>query len=353
MNLNVNEWKEFLISDILYSPSVRKFSAIPEEDGDKPFISSTSTDNGIAKYVNEATTPGNCMTVSTNGDCFDCFYQPYPFVASNDIEVLKNDNIGEKQYLFLCSVMNLEKKKWSYGRKPKNSKVLTVKIKLPAKIKKRNENEIIYETTPDGKYIPDWDFMEKYVESLSYKHITTRNKAGHSIDTKKWKEFVIDDLFEVVLSKGDIKLDYVDLGEIKLISSGDTNNGVVGYISKDGDGKAETFNANLMTVDMFGKAYYQPEVFYSVSHGRVNILKPKFELNKYIGLFISTCIEAERYRFSYGRAVYSNVIQNQTVRLPILKDDADYPVLNKTGNYIPDWKYMEDYIKSLPGGDKI
>ena len=33
---------------------------------------------------------------------------------------------------------------------------------------------------------------------------------------------------------------------------------------------------------------------------------------------------------------------------------AGYPVITKEdGTYEPDWKYMENYIKSLPYGDRI
>ena len=42
----------------------------------------------------------------------------------------------------------------------------------------------------------------------------------------------------------------------------------------------QLFSKNTITVDMFCKAYYQPDDYYAVSHGRVNILKPKFKMNK-------------------------------------------------------------------------
>ena len=87
--------------------------------------------------------------------------------------------------------------------------------------------------------------------------------------------------------------------------------------------------------------FYQDKDFYAVSHGRVNIMKPKFKLNKYIGLFISTVINKEQYRFAYGRAVYSGVLANLVIKLPV----------DKNGN--PDWDYMEKYIKSLPYSDLI
>ena len=64
-------------------------------------------------------------------------------------------------------------------------------------------------------------------------------------------------------------------------------------------------------------------------------------MNKYIGLFIATIINKEKFRFTYGRAVYSGVISNLSIKLPV----------DKKGS--PDWAYMESYIKFLPYADLI
>lgn len=151
-----------------------------------------------------------------------------------------------------------------------------------------------------------------------------------------WKKFKLADLFDVSLTKGDIKADEVEYGNTPLISSGGSNNGVVKYITENGDGKAETFPPNTITLDMFCHACYHSYKYYAVGHGRVNILKPKFQLNRYIGIFICTILDREAYRFSYGRAVYSSVAENMEIKLPV----------TPTGE--PDWQFMEDYIKSLP-----
>ena len=142
--------------------------------------------------------------------------------------------------------------------------------------------------------------------------------------------------FDVQLTKGDIKSDDVDEGEIPLISSGESNNGVVKYITAAGDGKAETFPANTITLDMFCHANYQEKDYFAVGHGRVNVLIPKFRLNRYTGIFLCTLMNREYYRFSYGRAVYSSVAEKMRIKIPV------------TSSGEPDLKFMEDYIKSLP-----
>ena len=173
------------------------------------------------------------------------------------------------------------------------------------------------------------------------------------LNVQDWKEYRIDRLFTVMLSKGDIKADDMDCGTIRLVSSGETDNVIVAHIDNEGDGKAEIFDGNVITADMFCNAYYQKESFYAVSHGRVNILLPKFKLNSSIGLFISTIINNEKYKYSYGRALYSNVVSSMAIKLPTQLDKTNNRYIIDENNtysdegYVPDWQFMEDYIKSL------
>lgn len=155
------------------------------------------------------------------------------------------------------------------------------------------------------------------------------------MDTKQWKKFYLSQLFDCVLSKGDLKEDECLNGDIPLVSSGSTNNGIVKYIDSAGDGKAQIFNGNCLTVDMFCNCFYQEHKFYAVSHGRVNILLPKFCMSKNIGLFVATIINIQRYKFSYGRAVYSSVAEKIDIKLPV----------DSNGN--PDWEYIEKYVELL------
>ena len=150
--LDIQNWKEFRVGDIFPKKKVKHFSAIPEMEGTTPFVSSTSVNNGIVTYVDEDGIKGNCITVSTNGDCFDCFYQPVSVALSNDAEALYNANLNKYNAMFIISVLTLEKNKYGYGRKPKNDKVYDTIIKLPV----------------DANGEPDWQFMENYIKALPY-----------------------------------------------------------------------------------------------------------------------------------------------------------------------------------------
>lgn len=163
-----------------------------------------------------------------------------------------------------------------------------------------------------------------------------KGNSNTFIDTKGWKEFPIVELFDVVLSTGDNQAKLLEDGDIPLVSSGkNLGNGICKWI-KAGDGKSDIFKANTITVDMFGKAYYQEKDYYAVSHGRVNMLLPKFNLNKNIGLFIVSVLDKRLEDvFPYGEMCNQTQLKKQKIPLPVCDNDS------------PDWVYMNDFISKI------
>ena len=155
LSIDVDSWAYFRIGDIFNKLDLAKFSKIPDVEGETPFVSSTSYNNGVNAYVDEDAEISNCITVSTNGECLDCFYHDYPIAISTDVEVLKNDKLNKYSAIFICTVLMVEKPKWSFGRKPKNDKVFDITIKLPY-------------VTHSGVNEPDWEFMERFIKLLPY-----------------------------------------------------------------------------------------------------------------------------------------------------------------------------------------
>ena len=154
-----------------------------------------------------------------------------------------------------------------------------------------------------------------------------------TLDSVEWGEFRIKDLFELHLSKGDNQANLLDEGNIPLVSSGLNINGISKFI-REGDGKSELFDGNILTVDMFGKAFYHEYNFFSVSHGRINILIPKFEITKFIAIFIVAEIDKNFSNvFSYNRMCSQKRLRSSKILLPI-----DYK-----GR--ANWQFMEDYVK--------
>ena len=356
MNLNVSDWKPFKVDHIFVMLNGKGITQeeIADNEGNFVAVQSGEENNGVmgkisldyCKKMQYTFSEKPCLTVARSGSAGFVSFQIHGCVVGDSAKILllPDEVATEYVYTFLQTILTANRFKYTYGRKVTEGKYLNEWLDLPVK---RN-----YDGTPfiddtkkysDEGYVPDWQFMEDYIKSLHYKPLTTKNKQGQAPDLKvsEWKEFRVGDLFNVELSKGDIKADETDEGDVNLISSGESENGVVKHIDRLGDGKAEIFNGDKITVDMFGNAFYQADPFYAVSHGRVNILSAKFDLNEDIGLFIVTIIKKEQFKYSYGRAIYSNEVSGMVIKLPATLDGE------------PDWQFMENYIKSLPYGDRL
>ena len=65
-------------------------------------------------------------------------------------------------------------------------------------------------------------------------------------------------------------------------------------------------------------------------------------MNQQLALFLCTIIMQDKYRWSYGRKPHDvKKFGKSIIKLPV----------DENGN--PDWQFMENYIKSLPYGDKL
>ena len=154
-----------------------------------------------------------------------------------------------------------------------------------------------------------------------------------NLNDREWKEFKISDIFQIELSAGDNQANLLEEGNFPLVSSGMNNNGVCKFI-KTGDSKSQMFNGNIITIDMFGKTFYHPYNFFAVSHGRVNMLFPKFKINKEVGIFLVKAIEnSTTGKYSYNRMCSRSRLENQLITLPVNLDNS------------PDYEFMESYIK--------
>lgn len=333
MNLNTHLWKEFTIGDyfdVYLSSGDLKIDDC--EPGNIPLISSGSTNNGIVGYIDEKGDgkaqifKANCITV----DMFcNAFYQNGDFyaVSHGRVNILCpkfkcNLQIG----LFICSIIKKEQFKYSYGRAVYSSEIARMIIKLPS--------------TPDNE--PDWNYMEQYIKSLNHKPIATANRGGygsHTLGVETWKDFCLGDYFEIKKGKR-LTSDEQTEGSTPYIGAIDSNNGIANYIGQDAIHEGNTIS--LSYNGSVGEAFYQPKAFWATDDVNVLYFKEKngITLNKYIALFICAVLRQEKYRYSYGRKWVLESMKSTVIKLP-----------EKSGK--PNWSYMEDYMKSLPYGDRI
>lgn len=355
MNLNINNWEEFKVGDIFKKSKIKKHSSTPEIEGNIPFISSTSINNGVSTKVNETPILGNCITVSTNGDCFDAFYQKEPIVVSSDVEVLYSDKLNEINAMFFCTILKQEKFKYSYGRKPKKDKVFNTIIKLPILRNEKGEPIIDKNKKYSTKgYIPDFKFIENYIKTLNYQPITTSKESTkskfYSLEIENWKNFRLGSFFKIKKGKRLIEEDR-EKGDLEYYSASEFNNGLTDHISNP-----LFIEENTLIYTTFGDCYYIPHKF--TASDEISILKYK-DINVYNALFIATVINKNKYKYAYGRKCFKNKFEDEIIKLPICyKEDGKTPIIDKsytysTEGYIPDFELMKNYIISLYYSDKI
>lgn len=325
MKIYTSGWKEFKLNQIFKITTGACVNKQELEKGKIPRISVKGINNGIQGYFKTINSKNyreeeNFISFSFLGTCF---YHPYKASLDMKVHCLKPLNYTLNKYsgLFLVNIF----KKSYYGvfsDQISSSDLKNEYISLPI----------------DKSGNPDWEYMENTIKATEQEiiDIIKEHELRISyISRIKWKKFKLIDLFELHLAKGDLQPKKLENGDIPLVSAGMTNNGIVMNI-KEGDGKSEKFNSNVITIDMFGKAFYQNKDFFAVSHGRVNILKPKFELNSYIGLFLVSVFDKKLIGdFSFSKMCSQGRLKSERILLPVNKNDK------------PDFELMENFIKQI------
>lgn len=336
MSLDISNWKEFrfgdLISNIYKAKAINKddLTVVTDSDNAIRYITRTGENNGCELLADvrdvdwKIIEKGNAITI---GDTTaTCFYQEERFITGDHMVVVRADSwLNRYTALYIVAILTNEQYKYSYGRAYLMDRIKDTIIKLP--------------TNADGN--PDWKFMEDFIKSLNHKPLTTKNIKTDILktDINKWKEFRVGDYFEV-FTGGDMWLDEEQEGSFPVICLGGENNGVCGYISKNVEHRL--YPANSISVAGWAGglfAFYQPNDFYV--KGRLKVLVPKFNNNVWVSIFLCTMLNKEEYRYSYGRKASADHVPDTILKLP-----AD-----NNGN--PDWEFMENYIKSLPYGDRL
>lgn len=349
--MDTTNWKWFRYDEI-FDIKHGFYNKKPEDnpDGDIPFIGATDSNNGVTSHsdletiaITTKTGDGNnapieekifenCIAVTNNGSVGYAYYQAKPFTCTHDVNplYLKGHELTPYIALFLCTIIEKERFRWAYGRKWRPKRMPSSKIKLPV--------------TPEGA--PDWQYMEDFIKNriipllpkksqkvwLQKYDIKPQRQEAMKLNTDEWKWFVYSDLFNISGSKTTPieELETYGKGEYPYVTTQAVNNGVENFYNYS------TEKGGVLTVDsaVLGFCSYQEKDFSASDH--VEVLTPKFKMNKYVALFLTTLINREQYRYSYGRKCSQIKLRKSRIKLPV----------TPAGD--PDWQFMEDYIKSLP-----
>lgn len=284
------------------------------ENANINFVARASTHNGVTGVVDEVPGckpfPAGLLTValSGNGVC-SSFVQTKPFYTAYHVMVLMPKiamTFNEKMFYALCIKKNAYRYAWG-----------------------RQANKTIKDIDlPDS--IPD------YVNTITVAPISTtiEYQPKCALDTSLWKEHKLLDLFSIERGGRLVKENRIP-GDIPLVTAGYQNEGIAEKISSD----ENKLYCDKITIDMFGNAFYRSYPFYCDDN--IIVLNSKMPLSKYAKIFLATIIQADAYRYSYGRQYRQKDCKNHIIKLPTNADGT------------PNFSYMEAYIKALPYGDRI
>ena len=281
-----------------------------------PFVSRTENNNGVSAFVEKEIdiepNKAHTLSVAGGGSVLSTFYQPLEYYSGRDIYILSpKEKLSIIEMLYFAKVISLNKYRYNYGRQAnKTLKDILIPKYIPSKVKNK--------------------LFTFYSDTLNNISQESLDKEKVELNINNWNNFKLTDLFEIKGSQTTALWELEDYGAgiYPYATTQATNNAIAGFYNY------YTEKGNVLTVDsaVLGFCSYQELPFSASDH--VEKLIPKFELNRYIALFLTTIINTEQYRYNYGRKSSQSRMKTISIKLP-------------TKNNQPDFKYMESYIKSL------
>ena len=150
-------WGSFRIEELFERFEVGKAHAGMLDDGDDClYLGAKKDDNCVMQRCArnpDLVQPGNCIVFICNGEGSVGYanYMDREFIATTDLVMGYAEKLNKYNGLFIVTILDRERPKYSFGRKWKTHLRDTI-IKLPK--------------TKDGK--PDWDEMERRIKVLPY-----------------------------------------------------------------------------------------------------------------------------------------------------------------------------------------
>lgn len=151
--LSEKEWKDIEIGTIADVNTGRDIYAQERTEGNTPYITSGTSNNGIGYFVgnDNDSKARNAISVNRNGAVGEAFYHPYNALYGNDCRRV-NIRAVQDAYtqLFIAKCISMLKEAFSYSRKLGTARLKRLHIMLPV--------------TDSGE--PDYDYMAHYASEM-------------------------------------------------------------------------------------------------------------------------------------------------------------------------------------------
>ena len=332
-NLDEKNWLDFEIGKIAQVDSGRDIYAQERIEGNMPYITSGTSNNGIGYFVgNENDSKAkNAISVNRNGAVGEAFYHPYSALYGNDCRrVSLNETQSPETQIFVAHMISNQKSAFSYSRKLGTARLQRLHLMLP--------------TNSDG--MPDYEYMSAYTQNAaknlinSYRtyaekqvHLLGNALALPALSKKSWSAFSISEIFDILPGKRLVAADATP-GDRPFIGALDNSNGVARFVndtnaSLDKNVLGVNYNGNGMVI-----GFYHPyECIFSDDVKRFHL--KHHEDNAFVLLFMKVAILQQKSKFGYLYKFNAERMANTRIMLPVTNDGT------------PDYEYMEQYTKNL------
>lgn len=190
MKLSDREWKPCRLSKLGKVESGRDIYAMERVEGDIPYITSGSQNNGIGYFVSNQndTLDKGYIAFNRNGAVGLAFYHPYWSVMGNDCRKIHISKADENIYvgLFIATAISMQSKSFSYSRKLGTARANKLQVMLPV----------------DDNDEPDYQFMEDYMKEL----MVAKRKQYQEYVEQRLAELGIDDVKNTEVGGGVISI---------------------------------------------------------------------------------------------------------------------------------------------------
>ncbi len=297
---------------------------VTKDNNSVNFVARTSQNNGIVARVCliDKLQPQKAGTLSlaVSGSVLSCFVQTEDYYSGRDLYVLTPKiDLTLEQKLFYATAISKNKYRYSFGRAANK-------------------------TFPYID-IPSLEECNRFISNFKIRKIRTEINRRKAINLHfgEWKEFEIKDIFERIEPTKGTTTNVLETGnEICYIAAKKDDNGFMEKVAKAGNEMYISEGNCIVFIQLgqgsAGYVTYQPTEFIGMK-GKTSCGYNK-KLNKYNAMFLITILDCERPKYSFGRSWSGDRLLHTKIKLPTL-------------NNVPDWKFMENYIKSLPYSDRI
>lgn len=328
------EFKDFLLKDLFVADKGDVDLQQKDVNGKGHYLINSGVDNfGIKGRTDRPAKvfPANTITIDFWGNAYYRDFE-YKMATHNHVFSLSGDIIKNREVgLFLVGSMASFPKVFSYSNMATWPKLKEMTVSLPVR----------EDGTPDCDYMQECVIktMQGYVKEVdAYLSATGLNDCELTEADKQvleikpqWKEFLMNDVFDIVKGKRLTKEDQLP-GNTLFIGATAENHGQTARI-----GQKPLFPANTITVSYngsVGEAFYQEEPYWASDDINVLFLKDAV-LNRRLASYLCAVIRKAGKLFYYNQKWNLERMKVTKISLPV------------TSENIIDWGYMERYICAM------